>query len=198
MRGLSRAGLGLSLLAVILGANAVNAQQHAAPPTPLAASDLTFLEVGNSYMIQFAPGADPFVIKSAELSRVSTTTTDAGGKTTTELTPSTLTMTYRVPEFVVKKLGGGSWALLEYPLDVKAAAERMLARLALKNTETMAEQEKTEEGRMRIAEWKTEADRQIPTAEAWINLAHAVVIAPPLADPRDPRIQTPTISVEIK
>lgn len=158
-------------------------------------SDLAFLEVGKAYVIKFVPGADPFEVKESQVIPVTATSTpaDGSGPATTSTIPTTMHMTYRVNEFVVRKLGRGSWALLEHPSDVKAATETLGARRALEDKETVAQQEKTEDGRKLLASWREDAKREVKVARTWINLAHAVTIAPPDAEPKAPKI-----NVEIK
>ncbi len=257
MRGTGKAVVCVSavvlvLAAVVVAGAAAQQAEHKAPRAVAAdGSDLAFLEVGKTYFIQFAPGADPFVFKTDEFdppegadfdsidrlsefvvkaakfdpsekspvpakdggnsnsgsgvdpvgpSGIVAPADDGGNSNSGSVTASSrTTMTYRVPAFTVKKLGRGSWALLEYPLDVKAATVRSMARLVLMNKEMLAEEAKTEDGRKQIAAWKKKAEEKVNTTESWVNLAHAINIAPPIVDPKDPRLQaTISVSVEVK
>jgi hypothetical protein len=163
-------------------------------PTPSAPSDLGFLEIGRSYAVKFIPGMHPFEVKESQMVSAEAESTDASGKVTKSTLPGSMTMTYRIDVFVVRKLGGGSWALLEHPADVKAAQEILGARRALEDTELVAEQGKTEEGRKQLAKWREEARRELKMTQTWVNLAHAIVIA----DPDEESKKSLRVNVEIK
>jgi hypothetical protein len=163
-------------------------------PAPSAPSDLGFLEIGRSYAVKFIPGMHPFEIKESQMVSAEAVSTDASGNVTKSTLPGSMTMTYRIDVFVVRKLGGGSWALLEHPDDVKAAQEILGARRALESTELVAEQGKTEEGRKQLAKWREEARRELKMTQTWVNLAHAIVITDPPEESKKPL----RLNVEIK
>src|SRR3954466_13791801 len=74
------------------------------PPTPPAAStpsDLGFLEVGRTYFIRFPEGHHPMMLKESGI------TAQPNGP------PATWRISYAIDQYTVRKLGGGSWALLE-------------------------------------------------------------------------------------
>src|SRR4051794_18468374 len=76
-----------------------------------SASDLGFLEIGRTYFIRFPEGRHPLQVKESGI------TAQPSGP------PATWRANYQVDQFTVRKLGGGSWVLLEHPVDPKAATE---------------------------------------------------------------------------
>jgi hypothetical protein len=161
-----------------------------------AGSDLAFLEVGRSYLITFPPGASPFEVRETEVTTVQAESrnADGTGDVRKSTIPTTMTMWYRIDVFVVRRLGGGSWALLEHPADAKAAMQTTTAKLVLANKALVAEKEKSEEGRKQLEQYRADARREVKTTQTWVNLAHAVTIADPPAETTEP----PRIKVEIK
>ncbi len=104
----------LALLMAIGPTAAGLAEDRPAPPADR--SDLGFMEVGRSYLIKFPEGHHPIQVKESGI------TAKPSGP------PATWRANYQIDVFVVRKLGGGSWALLEHPADPKAALDVLSAR----------------------------------------------------------------------
>src|SRR5260370_37411450 len=88
-------------------------------PAPSAPSDLGFLEIGRSYAVKFIPGMHPFAIKESQMVSAEAVSTDATGHVTNSTLPGSMTMTYRLDVFVVRKLGGRPWSRIEQPDTLK-------------------------------------------------------------------------------
>ena len=145
-------------------------QDQAAPPPDR--TDLGFLEVGRSYLIRFPEDRHPVQLKETGL-----TAQESGP-------PSAWKMNYRVDVFVVRKLGGGSWALLEHPIDPKAAFNITSARGQLADKAEFAKLEADPNRKDFLARRREAARGELKTTQTWINLGHAISISDPPAEQR--------------
>jgi hypothetical protein len=160
----------LALLLAISPPPAGGAQDQPAPPPDR--TDLGFLEVGRSYLIRFPDDRHPVQLKESGL------VAQRSGP------PGTWRANYKIKVFVVRKLGGGSWALLEHPIDPKAAMDILSARILLADKTKVAELE-ADPGRKDFLAGRREAARgEVKITKTWINLAHAISISDPPAEER--------------
>ena len=152
-------------------------------PAVPAPSDLGFLEIGRTYLIRFPEAQHPLQVKESGI------TAQPSGP------PATWRMNYQIDQFTVRKLGGGSWVLLEHPVDPKAAMEILTARDLMANKTLVAEMEADPKRREFLAGRRKAAQGDLKMTQTWINLAHAVTISdpPPLGGKRELRL-----NVEIK
>ncbi len=147
----------------------------AGEPTPRPAastpSDLAFLEIGRTYFIRFPEGHHPMILKESGIAP------QPNGP------PGTWRITYTIDLYTVRKLGGGSWALLEHPVDPKATTEILAARDLVANKALVAEIEADPERKEFLAGRREAARGELKMTQTWINLAHAITISdPPTAD----------------
>ena len=179
-------GVRLTTLAVLLTISlpgAVRAQQQSAPSPNR--TDLGFLEVGRSYLIRFPEDRHPVQVKESGL------TAQPSGP------PATWRMNYRIDVFIVRKLSGGSWALLEHPTDPKAALDVMSARHLLADKAKVAEIEADPERKEFLAGRREAARGEVKMTQTWINLAHAISISDPPAE-QGWEMKDLKINVEVK
>ena len=164
----------LATLAVLLalGTPAVATAQGRQPASPAAGSDLDFLVAGRSYLIRFPDDRHPVQVKESGL------TAQPTGP------PASWHANYRIDSFVVRKLGRGSWALLEHPADPKAALDVISARGLLADKAKVAELEADPAKKDFLAGRRKAAAVELKTTQTWVNLAHAVSIADPPAEQR--------------
>ena len=140
-----------------------------APPVATSPSDLGFLEVGKAYLIRFPEGTNPTRVHESEI------------LAQPQGPPATFNMNYQVDTFVVRRLGGGSWALLEHPTDASAAMDVASAQAFLANKEQVAEAEADPERKAFVATTRQDALKEIKMTQTWFNLAHATAISDPPA-----------------
>jgi hypothetical protein len=92
----------------------------------------------------------------------------------------TLNFTLSVDVFQVVRFGGGSWVLLRHPAstdDFSRWSEQRRATAILAGPHVEAIRAKPD-GQERLRKLKQAAGAKVPTAESWINLDHAIAIAP--------------------
>lgn len=142
------------------------------PPSPPDQTDLSFLEVGRAYLIRFPEGRHPVQLKESGI------TAQPSGP------PATWRMNYQIDVFVVRKLGGGSWAQLEHPIDPKAATDILSARNLLANKTEVAKLEADPSKKDFLAQRRETARGEVKMTRTWINLAHALSISDPPAKQR--------------
>jgi hypothetical protein len=148
-------------------------------------SDLGFLKIGHAYFIKFPDEWHPVLVRES-------------GVFATPTGPSNWNAKYQIHVFVVKKLGRGSWALLEHPVDPKEALHVTGARLQLKDAEKIAKLEETEDGRKKLDQLREKAGRELKTTETWINLAHAISISDPPQTPENWKVDIQVKSISRK
>jgi hypothetical protein len=153
--------LALSLAAPVAGA---------AREDPPAQTELEFLQVGKSYLIRFPEDLHPVLVK------------ESGMEPQPSGPPATWKATWKIDVFVVRKLGRGSWALLEHPEDPKAALDCIAARHLLADEAKVAEIEADPKRKDFLAGRRKAAASELKTKQTWVNLAHAISIADPPAD----------------
>jgi hypothetical protein len=168
------------LLAIGLPAAGV-AQDQPAASSPR--TDLGFLEVGKSYLIRFPADRHPVQLK------------ESGIEPQPSGPPATWRANFQIDVFVVRKLGGGSWALLEHPTDPKVALDVLSARVLLADKAAVAEIEADPERKDFLARRREAAKVDLKTTRTWVNLAHAISIADP---PAEGRWEKPKMSVEVR
>jgi hypothetical protein len=144
------------------------AQDRPAPPPDR--TDLGFLEVGRPYLIRFPEDRHPVQLKESGIVE------QPSGP------PGNWRMEYHVDVFVVRKLGGGSWVLLEHPVDPKAASNILSARSLLADKAGVAEIEADPQRKDFLAERRETARGEVKMTKTWINLAHAISISDPPPD----------------
>jgi hypothetical protein len=155
-------------LTVAVGLLSVGAAQDRPPaekPAPSAPSDLGFLEIGRTYFIRFPEGQHPLQVKESGI------TAQPSGP------PGTWRINYQIDQFTVRKLGGGSWALLEHPVDPKSATEILAARNLMEDKPLVAEMEADPKRREFLAGRRKAARDELKMTQTWINLAHAITIS---------------------
>ncbi|MFO0908711.1 MAG: hypothetical protein U0794_10185 [Isosphaeraceae bacterium] len=152
------------------------------PEPAKPSSDLGFLEVGRAYRIRFPEDRHPVQLRESGIAA------QPSGP------PATWRTRYQIDVFVVRKLGSGSWALLEHPVDPKAATEYAAAQRLLDNKARVAELERNPERKTYLESRRKIAAGKLAMTQTWINLAHAISIAdPPTEPPAEPRF-----NVEVK
>jgi hypothetical protein len=141
-------------------------------PLLTSPSDLAFLEIGNTYVITFPEDRHPVKLLESGI------TPQPSGA------PSSWRARFLVDQFVVRKLGGGSWVLLEHPVDPKESVDVMSARILLGDKAKLAELE-ADPSKKKFLEGRREvARRELKTRQTWINLAQAISISDPPTDVR--------------
>jgi hypothetical protein len=160
----------LATLALLLAISPSAGVAQGQPPPPPDRTDLGFLEVGRSYLIRFPEDRHPVQLKESEI------TAQASGP------PATWRMNYQVNVFVVRRLGGGSWALLEHPVDPKAATDIMSARSLLADKAQVAKVEADPDRKDFLARRREAARGELKMTQTWINLSHAISISDPPAE----------------
>jgi hypothetical protein len=175
--------IALLLAVALLSVGVAQDRPTAATPSPSAPSDLGFLEIGRTYFIRFPEGQHPLQLKESGI------TAQPSGP------PATWRANFQVDLFTVRKLGGGSWVLLEHPVDPKAAAEILVARDLMANKTLVAEMESDPNRREFLAGRRKAAQGELKMTQTWINLAHAITISdpPPPGEKREFKV-----NVEIK
>jgi hypothetical protein len=167
-------------------------------PAEAKPNDLGFLQVGRAYLIRFPEERHPALKRETEIAAATASETDVktGEVRQRAAQPVTWNMKFQIDVFVVRELGGGPWALLEYPADPKAAFQISMARHTLADAKKVAEMEKSEKGREALARLREEATRTLETTRTWVNMNYAVSIADP---PKDGAIDwTPQVRVETR
>lgn len=135
-------------------------------------SDVGFLKIGRSYLIRFPEGYHPVQAKESGF------TAQPSGP------PAAWKANYQNDVFVVRRLGGGSWVLLEHPADPKAALDVASARNLLADQAKVAEIEADPNRKDFLAQRREAARSEVKVTRTWINLAHAISIADPPAEQR--------------
>lgn len=153
--------------------------ETAAPPSSVTATSPCapdFLKPGHTYYFRFAPGANVFqttVSSSAPgYFKLPDGTQEPSGSIT-------MKVGYFVEAFRVKRFGGGSWVLLEHPaehFDYPKWNFKYRAAAELADDHAVAELEKTDAGRERLAKLRELAQQEFKTTGTWINLAYVVAI----------------------
>lgn len=189
---MNRVQRGLSLLAVTLLATAATA---AAPEGKPSASGLSFLEVDQDYIIRIPEAINPFKFSQGGITQASAAPAEDGKKSTV---PVPWSMTISLQIFQVVRVGSGSWVLLRHPASPEdfsrwSGQRRALAILAGPHVEKIRSKRDGEERLKRLRE---AADAQIPTSETWVNLDHAIAIAPLPSVEDEPKLSVQSIQVK--
>jgi hypothetical protein len=157
-----------------------------AQDTPASSSgrtDLGFLEVGKSYLIRFPEDRHPVQSK------------ESGIEPQPSGPPATWRANFQVDVFVVRKLGGGSWVLLEHPVDPKAALDVLSARSLIADKAAVAEIEADPSRKDFLAKRREAARADLKMTKTWVNLTHAISISDPPAEQRWEKLK---FSVEVR
>jgi hypothetical protein len=167
---------GLLALLISLAGSPASADE---PPQPKAqqATAINFLDVGKCYLIRFAPDANVFEITSRGVSRGYFKKPDGTKEPFGD--PITLNVTRYIEVFRIIRLGGASWALLEFPslpddFPMWNLKHRALAMLA--DEKAVADLEETDEGRQLLAKLRELAHAEFKTSQSWVNLNYAIAI----------------------
>jgi hypothetical protein len=152
----------------------------ARPPAAVTSSDLGFLELGRTYEIKFPDEFHPVLKRESGVSPAEAAPQKReSGAAAAPLSPASWSARFEVNLFVVRKLGGGSWVLLEHPVDPKKYFESMSSRHLLSDKAKVAGMEATKEGRQALARLREKAGVAPKTTQSWINLVHAISITDP-------------------
>ncbi len=150
--------------------------------SPVSTTSLTFLRNGADYTIQFPTHLGAF---TKETSSVAYGTVSDGQRF-----PVTTKFTHIVSAFTVRELGPSQWALLEHPSSLSDAAtwNLKLASAAKLTPENILHFQSTDEGKKRLAQLQKFATAPINTSRTWVNLSHAIAIAPLPTEDIEPEI----------
>jgi hypothetical protein len=177
-------GVRLAILALMLAVGFTTAGVAQDPPASSSVkTDLGFLEVGKSYLIRFPEDRHPVQMK------------ESGIEPQPSGAPLTWRANFQIDVFVVRKLGGGSWALLEHPIDPKAALDVLSARSLIADKVAVAKIEADPSRKDFLAKRREAARAELKTTSTWVNLAHAISISDP---PAERRWEQPKLSVEVR
>lgn len=175
--------LTISTFALLLATGLPTAAEAQIQAAQNNGSDLGFLEVGRSYSIQFPEDRHPVRVK------------ESGVQAQPNGPPATWRANFQVNVFVVRKRGGGSWALLEHPSDPKAAVDILSARSLLADKAKLAEIEADPSRKDFLTRRREAAKAELQTTRTWANLAHALSISDP---PAEERWEMKIKSIEVK
>ncbi len=164
--------INLVIVSLLLFGCSTFAQAQVAAPVSTSESDLAFLTIGKTYVIIFPEDRHPVQLRESGI------TAQPSGP------PSTWRARYQVDQFVVRKLGGGSWVLLEHPVDPKEAVDVISARNLLGDKAKLAKLEEDPTKKEFLAGRREVARRELKTTQTWINLAHAISISDPPTETR--------------
>jgi len=184
-----------ALLGVSVSAILASADETATPSSAASPGELSFLEAGKDYVIRFPASHDLFRHTTSGVSETTETTSD--GKTVPGK-PAVWRATISIEIFRVVRVGGGSWALLEYPARADDFAKwngkrRAMAKLA---DERSLPPESDPEGKEKVTRLHDAASAEIPTARTWVNLDHALAIAD--VPTEDVKLELKIKSIDVK
>lgn len=182
----------LTIIALIVTASIAGLAVRASDREP-AAAEPGFLEVGKDYMIVFPDDRNIFMKKTSGVTTATYTTEDGEA----ESRPASWSMTLKVETFKVVALSRGQWVLLEHPRNLDDiptwnAQRRALAILQDSKPLTAKANDKAAEKRQALHE---AADTKVPTSQTWVNLNHALAIAPPPTEEETGKLTVNSITV---
>jgi hypothetical protein len=163
-------------VAVIAALSIASTRLDAAEAKSPLTTNLSFLEAGKDYSIRF-PESDR-VFESTESGAAPVAVQTADGQT--ENRASSWRVKYAIGTFHLVKVGGGSWALLRFPANIRDAFKWEFQRSAMATLARPDAEKRIRakpDGGERLEKLKKQAAEQIPTTEAWVNLDRAVLIA---------------------
>ncbi|TWU42925.1 hypothetical protein Poly51_63530 [Rubripirellula tenax] len=146
-------------------------------------SSLGFLKPDSTYVITFAGSTNAFTETQ--------TSVNLGSVLKDKAPPVQTTIVHKIDHFVVKELGSANWVLLEHPSDLFDASKwnGKLAAESLLNADYISELEKKEGGPQQIKWLRSQAAQEIPSVQTWVNLSHALSIAPPAKKPNQLKVR---------
>ena len=147
-------------------------------------SDLPFLSTDTAYVIEFV--TLPSVFRDYPRSR--TIEPNAGPLHKVTVTDTSRTDTLRLVK--VTELGPGSWVQLEYPVSAAdwpkwRGALRMTSRLTKDTMKTLGTDEPAHKYLTALKQTSIDQLARLKTTTIWVNLVHAVSIAPVDKDLRE-------------
>jgi hypothetical protein len=155
---------------------------------------LGFLKVGEDYVIRFSDANNIFKTSRSEITQA--TTTDSDGQTKSA-GPVAWNYTLSLTVFHVVRISGNSWVLLKHPDNpddfIRWGRQRQAkAILAAAKPNDGVDDPNAQERLKRLRE---DAAQQIATTQTWINLSHAIAIAPVPIDESKPQLSITSIKV---
>ena len=201
---MKRLALTLALLVCVTSSNARIANGQAVTDSQKPTGQdvqskpgLDFLEPGEDYVIRFSDGNDIFKISRSEITQATTTDSDGRSKSAG---PVAWNYTLSLTVFQVVRLGRGSWVLLRHPNNpddfMQWARQRQAkAILASGSLEKLGSEAN---GQERLKRLQDDAKQDIATTETWINLDHAIAIAPVPIEEGKTQLSIKSVKVEPK